>query len=32
MHLNSRTARFGIAVAATAGLLTLAACGGSDDK
>jgi len=32
MHLKSRTARFGIAVAATAGLLTLAACGGSDDK
>jgi fructose transport system substrate-binding protein len=32
MHLNSRTARFGIAVAATAGLLTLAACGGSDNN
>jgi fructose transport system substrate-binding protein len=32
MHLNSRTARFGVAVAATAGLLTLAACGGSDDN
>ncbi|MEI8411653.1 MULTISPECIES: substrate-binding domain-containing protein [unclassified Kribbella] len=31
MHLNTRTARMGVAVAATAGLLALAACG-SDDQ